>query len=213
MARPPALGLVGRSLRVGIRLIARPLIAVALLLAACAAEPPPPVEFTEPPPVSRPSTSPVPVALGPREPELCPRLANMMAREGDGYAQLRAAPVGRQRWQAASVLPGVERCTVEGEAWPRARVSCSSHLIGRSGRDQILDRFEAMADRIDACLKRGFWFPRTWRRGRLFEFAMDERQLAWVDEASVPPSTVVLKVQQDLESQDYLLKVNLETLR
>jgi hypothetical protein len=195
--------------------VARPLLAGVLLglLASCAAEPPPvPVEETAPP-APAPYAAPARVEASRAQPDLCPRLASMLAWEADGYAQLRGAPVGRGRWHAASALPGVERCTVEGEAWPRARVSCSSRLIGGGAREAVLDHFEAMAGRIDDCLARGFWFPRDWRRGQLFEFAMDERQLAWVDESSIPPSTVVLKVQQDLASRDYRLRVNLETLR
>ena len=172
------------------------------------------VALVEPaPPPAEPDKPPILIELARPEPEFCPSLVSMMAREADGYAQLRGAPVGRARWQAAAGLPGVERCTVEGEAWPRARISCSSNRIARTGREQALGRFDAIAERIDDCLQRGFWFPRDWRRGQLFEFAMDERQLAWVDESSIPPSTVVLKVQQDLASNDYLLKVNLETLR
>ena len=57
----------------------------------------------------------------------------------------------------------------------------------------------------------------NWQIGRKMEYPYEEahaeRQIAWVDTSSRPPSTVVLKLQQDLASRDYLLKVNLETLR
>lgn len=203
-----------RQLRRGVRPAARTLLAAALagLLSCCAAEPTA-VAHQEPPPPPTEPVPPVRIEPGHADAEFCPRLARMLASEADGYARLRGDPAGRGRWHAASVLPGVERCTVEGEAWPRARVSCSTGPIGGGARDAVLDRFATMADRIDDCLARGFWFPRDWRRGRLFEFAMDERQLAWVDESSIPPSTVVLKVQQDLASRDYRLRVDLATLR
>jgi hypothetical protein len=145
------------------------------------------------------------------EPGICPQLAGIMAGETDGYAPLRGRAIAREQWRATAGLPGVEQCTLEGEAWPRARLTCASAAGG--GRDQVLEHFDDLAAKIDACLARAFWFPRDWQRGELFEFAMDERQLAWVDQSSMPPSSVVLKVQQDVISRDYRLEVNFQTIR
>ncbi|HEX6141227.1 MAG TPA: hypothetical protein VFZ01_00800 [Geminicoccaceae bacterium] len=185
---------------------------LVLLLAGCAGEPePPPVAAPAPPP---PAPDVAPVAIEPDPPpEFCPTLAAILSRESDGYAQLRAEPLGAEHWQAAAELPGLERCAIEGATWPRARISCSSGLIPAPDRERIIDEFELMVARVDDCLNRGFWFPRDWQRGHLFEFAMDERQLTWIDASSNPPSAVVLKVQQDLGTQDYLLKLQLETVR
>lgn len=185
---------------------------LVLLLVGCAGEPEPALVAAPPPPPPAPDVAPAAIEPDP-PPAFCPTLAAIMAREDDGYAQLRAEPLGAEHWQAAAELPGLERCAIEGAEWPRARISCSSGLIAAPSRERIIDEFEGMVARVDNCLRRGFWFPRDWQRGHLFEFAMDERQLTWIDASSNPPSAVVLKVQQDLGTQDYLLKLQLETVR
>jgi hypothetical protein len=181
------------------------------LLGACTGEP-------DQPTVTAPPAAParVPPAVSearPPRPEFCHTLAGVVAREPDGYVLLRGQPEGREQWRAASTLPGLERCTIEGERWPRARLTCASAPIERDSFERALDEFELLTLKIDNCLAQPIWFPRSWRRGRLFEFAMGERQIAWMDQSVRPPTAVVLKVQQDLVSQDYLLQVNVESVR
>lgn len=189
------------------------LLLPTLLAVACADDRPPP-------PAPPPDPAPVPYEPAdvadidrPPPPAFCSSLASMVAREPDGYAQLRGAPLADEHWRAAVTLPGTENCTIEGAGWPRARVSCEGRLLDGDDRGRIEAEFERMAQEIDACLARPSWFPRVWERGQLFEFAMAERQLAWLDQSTTPPTAVVLKAQQDLASQDFQIKVNLESVR
>jgi hypothetical protein len=108
-------------------------------------------------------------------------------------------------------VPGTERCTIEGEAWPRARYACVSGPFASDNRDGAEASFAALAGEIDQCLSKPIWFPRRWERGEPFEFALGERLQTWTDQSTGPPSQVVLKLQQDLDRSGYSLKLGLET--
>ena len=149
----------------------------------------------------------------PPERELCPALAAVLAAEPAGFARLRATRVAGDRWLGRESLPGIGRCTIEGEAWPRARYACTSEPFRSEDRDGAQARFAALTADIDRCLSKPIWFPRAWRKGEPFEFAMGERLQTWTDQSSAPPSQVVLKVQQDLDHGGYLLKLALEAIR
>jgi hypothetical protein len=149
----------------------------------------------------------------PVERELCPVLASVVAAEPDGFARLRATRVAGDRWLGRESLPGVGRCTIEGEAWPRARYACASRPFRSGNQDGAQARFAALAEDIDQCLSKPIWFPRDWQKGEPFEFAMGERLQTWTDRSTAPPSQVVLKVQQDIDSHGYLVKLALETIR
>jgi hypothetical protein len=185
-------------------------LALVAVLAACASEPEP----LPPPPPPEPAVTrheaPAAPAPVPRR-ELCPVLTALLAEE-NGFAALRGQALAEERWLAREVLPGTRSCTIEGDAWPRATFQCVSGSLG-SDRTVVDDEFEHLAAEIDRCLARPSWFPRTWERGQEFTFALGERQLAWIDDGTRPPSTVILKVQQDLVRRDYELRVSVGAVR
>jgi hypothetical protein len=145
------------------------------------------------------------------EPELCPVLAGVVATEAEGFARLRSRQLAADSWLGRTTLPGTERCTIEGEAWPRARYQCVGAAIGGDGRAGARLAFDALARELAECLAKPIWFPRDWRPGERFEFAMGERLQAWTDRSTYPPSQVVLKVQQDA-GPTYRVKLNLEAV-
>jgi len=185
-----------------------------LALAACQSEAPPP-PAPQPAPAAAVDLGPPPAAPArlTTEREFCPALASVVAAEPDGFARLRATRVGGERWLGRERLPGVGRCTIEGQAWPRARYACASEPFRSGNRDGAHAKFAALAEDIDQCLSKPIWFPRDWQKGEPFEFAMGERLQTWTDRSSAPPSQVVLKVEQDLDSHGYLVKLALEAIR
>jgi hypothetical protein len=176
------------------------------VLAACQGEAVAPT--ADPTPAPPPSAGPVP----PDEPRLCRILATVVATESEGFARLRGRPLAAERWLGRETLPGTERCTIEGEAWPRARYSCAGASIAAARRDAAWRAFAALADELDQCLESPIWFPRTWQRGTVFDFAMGERLQAWTDHSTAPPSQVVLKVQQDATGRAYRVQLDLEAV-
>jgi hypothetical protein len=198
--------------------VTAPAIGLAVLaLVGCGSAPeaPPPAALQAARPAVvdlRPPAAAAP-ARPPPERELCPVLAAVLAAEPAGFARLRATRVAGDRWLGRESLPGIGRCTIEGEAWPRARYACTSEPFRSEDRDGAQARFAALAADIDRCLSKPIWFPRAWHKGEPFEFAMGERLQTWTDQSSAPPSQVVLKVQQDLDHGGYALKLALEAIR
>lgn len=184
-------------------------LALVAALAACASEPEPPPPPPPEPPVTRYQAPAAPAPVPQRE--LCPVLAALLA-EDNGFAELRGEALAEERWLAREVLPGTRSCTIEGDGWPRATYQCVSGSLG-SDRTVVEGEFEHLAAEIDRCLARPSWFPRSWDRGQAFTFAMGERQVAWTDDGTRPPSTVILKVQQDLVRRDYELQVSVGAVR
>ena len=182
-----------------------------LLLGACQGEPAPPAADPAPPPAP---SAPAP-AGGPSEraqAQLCTVLARVVAMEPEGFAALRGPPLEAETWLGGATLPGTERCTIEGAAWPRARYLCVGPPIGAEPRDRARLAFDALARELEQCLDKPIWFPREWQRGERFEFAMGEQLQAWTDRTTFPPSQVVLKVQQDGAGDVYRVKLNLEAV-
>jgi hypothetical protein len=185
--------------------------ALALLLAACQGDAAAPALEASPlvlshPPIAAPTAGP-PAA---DERRLCTVLTSVMASEPQGFARLRGRPLGAGQWLGRATLPGTERCTIEGEAWPGARYSCAGTAFAGARQDGARGAFEALADELDQCLQSPIWFPRSWHRGSAFEFAMDERLQAWTDYSTSPPSQIVLKVQQDGLGHAYRVKLDLQ---
>jgi hypothetical protein len=174
----------------------------------------------ETPPRSQPAETEVvaaPIRLAPaapreivRERDLCEVIAGLLAQEAGGFTRLRGQTIADERWAAETTVPGLGDCVIEGSAWPRARFVCASP---RLQPDQAHARFDRLAAKIDRCLTRPSWFPRIWEKGTRFEFAMGERQQAWLDQTTTPPTAVVLGVQQDLVHWDYRLLLNLQAVR
>jgi hypothetical protein len=156
-----------------------------------------------------------PPAAGPptaHEPQLCTVLANVVASEPEGFAPLRGRPLAAGRWLGRATLPGTERCTIEGQAWPMARYSCDGAPLAVEEGNGAQGTFAAFAADLDQCLDSPIWFPRSWQRGSPFEFAMGERLQAWTDHSTSPPSQVVLKVQQDADGSAYRVKLDVQTV-
>jgi len=198
------------------RHLRRAVLWLAILgLAAC--QGPPESSPSVPPEIARPAPGLGPPAEAtariPAERELCPVLAGVLAAEPDGFARLRAARVASDRWLGRENLPGIGRCTIEGEAWPRARYACASEPYHADNREGAHARFAALSADIDQCLSKPIWFPREWQKGEPFEFAMGERLQTWTDQSTAPPTQVVLKVQQDIDDHGYQLKLDLEAVR
>lgn len=192
-----------------------PLLVLVLLLAACAPQPEPAPAPVTPAPAPDVVLGP-PAAPAPRpmpERKLCGVLAAVLATESDGFAPMRAEPLAAASWRGREILPGTSRCTIEGEDWPRAHYQCTSGPYRADNRDGARAAFDALEHEIDACLASPIWFPREWRKGQPFEFAMGERLQTWTDASTTPPSQVVLKVQRDIGGGDYRLMLNLEAVR
>jgi hypothetical protein len=190
-----------------------PCAALAVALTACQGEPAPDAE-PAPAPVA-PAAPSTPPGAGPpmaHEAELCTVLASVVASEPAGFAPLRGRPFAAGQWLGRTILPGTERCVAEGEAWPMARYSCDGALLAVDRGGGAQGTFEAFAADLDQCLGSPIWFPRTWRRGSAFEFAMGERLQAWTDHSTSPPSQVVLRVQQDAEGAAYRVKLDVQTV-
>ncbi len=182
-------------------------------LAACKAtkepEPAPPVAALKPPP------APVIAAPPPEEepPAFCTVLAGILATADQGFARYRTEPLEPEVWQASAVVPGTASCTIEGDAWPRARYECNGFAYRSDGRKRAARQFDALAAEIDQCLASPVWFPRSWQRGETFSFALGERQQSWIDQSTLPPTAIVLQVQEDLVSHGYHVKLKLQTVR
>jgi hypothetical protein len=182
--------------------------ALVIVLTACQGAPAPPVADASPA-VARAPTA-VPDAGPPAREE--PGLCTVLASELDAFARLRGRPLAAGRWFGRATLPGTERCTIEGEAWPGARYSCAGAPFATTRQNGAEGAFETLAEDLDQCLDSPIWFPRTWRRGSAFEFAMGERLQAWTDYSTVPPSQVVLKMQQDATGNAYRMTVDLQAV-
>ncbi len=185
---------------------------VVLALSACRAAPAPAPAPAPPTAATSADLGPPAAPAAPAEREFCDVLPGVLATEGDGFARLRAKPVAADSWLGSQTLPGTQRCTIEGDTWPRARYTCTSRPYQSANRERAEGRFEALAQTIDECLSKPIWFPRSWRKGEPFEFAMGERLQTWTDLSVSPPSQVVLKIQQDLDRRGYRLQLNLEAI-
>lgn len=184
-------------------------LGVIAMLAACASEPRP---TPEPPPPRLAKVAPTRVP--PRStPEFCGVLTRLVGAEPEGFAALRGRAIGTERWTGQTRPPGTERCVIEGAAWPRARYACAGRLVPAAERERIDSLFAAMSRQIDACLGKSSWYPRRWHKNDPFDFAMGERQQTWTDLSSLPPSAVVLKLQQGVSGRDYRVQLDLLTIR
>jgi hypothetical protein len=191
-----------------------PRATLVLALTACHGTPEAPDVEAAPPAIAQAVPS-APPAAGPpmaHEPQLCTVLASVVASEPAGFAPLRGRPLAAGTWHGRTTLPGTERCTIEGAAWPMARYSCAGAPLAVAEEDGAQGTFEAFAADLDRCLDSPIWFPRTWQRGSAFEFAMGERLQAWTDHSTSPPSQVVLKVQQDADGSAYRMRLDVQTV-
>jgi hypothetical protein len=183
-----------------------------IVLTACRGAPAPPVADASPAVTRAPTAVPGAGPPAREEPRLCTVLASVIASEPQGFVRLRGRPLAKGQWLGRATLPGTERCTIEGEAWPGARYSCAGAPFAATRQNGAEGAFETLAAELDQCLDSPIWFPRTWRRGSAFEFAMGERLQAWTDYSTAPPSQVVLKMQQDASGSAYRMMVDLQAV-
>jgi hypothetical protein len=186
--------------------------ALVIVLTACQGPPAPPVADASPAVAGAPTAAPDAGPPAREEPRLCTVLASVIASEEEAFARLRGQPLAKGQWLGRATLPGTERCTIEGEAWPAARYSCAGAPFATTQQNGAEGAFETLAAELDQCLDSPIWFPRTWRRGSAFEFAMGERLQAWTDYSTAPPSQVVLKMQQDATGNAYRMMVDLQAI-
>jgi hypothetical protein len=185
------------------------ILGLAVTLVACASEPPP---APEPPPPQIAKAEPTRVP--PRStPAFCGVLTELVEAEPTGFAGLRGRAIGTESWTGKTRPPGTERCVIEGAAWPRARYACAGRLVPAAERERLDNLFAAMSQQIDSCLGKSSWYPRHWQKNEPFDFAMGERQQTWTDLSSLPPSAVVLKLQQGVSGRDYRVQLDLLTIR
>jgi hypothetical protein len=187
----------------------RPVAALPLLaLAACGGPSP-----AEPPPPERRQAALPPSERAPlesaeaRRDRFCGALARIVDAEAAGFAGLRGPGAGDRVWEGALVPAGLRSCEVEGDYRPGAVYVCRGQAIAGGSGDLLLDGYRDLAADVDACLRRPVWYPASWRRGQDFAFAGGERQTVWRDRAGGPTATVALKIEEDLGSGGYFLRL------
>jgi hypothetical protein len=187
----------------------RPMAALPLVaLAACGGPSP-----AEPPPPERRQAALPPPERAPVEREetrrdrFCRALGRIIDAEGAGFASLRGPAAGDRVWDGALVPAGLRSCAVEGDYRPGAVYVCRGQALAGGSGDLLLGGYRDLAADVDACLRQPIWYPASWRRGQDFAFAGGERQTVWRDRAVAPTATVALKIEEDLGSGAYFLRL------
>ncbi len=183
------------------------------LLAACTTpEPPPP-----PPPPPAPAPPPEPEPPPPVDPatrvdRLCRPLLRIVEAEPAGFATLRGAPNGPRAWQGSAIPEGFYTCEVDGPTNPGAEYVCRGNRVAGGGAKLLEDDFNRIARDLDACLARSEWFPHNWQRGEVMAFAGGERQLLWRDLAPNPRPAIALKIEEEIGTRVYFIRLAVFTL-
>ena len=186
------------------RMAALPLVAFAACGGPSPAEPPPPErrQAALPPPKRAPLES-----EETRRNRLCGALARIIDAEGKGFASLRGPAAGERVWDGALVPVGLRSCEVEGDYRPGAVYVCRGQAAAGGSGDLLLGSYRNLAADVDACLRQPIWYPASWRRGQDFAFAGGERQTVWRDRTGGPTAAVTLKIEEDLGSGAYFLRL------
>ncbi|MCB1990663.1 MAG: hypothetical protein H6852_09755 [Geminicoccaceae bacterium] len=183
------------------------------LLAACTTPepppPPPPPPTPAPPPVMEP---PPPVDPATRVDRLCRPLLGIVDAEPAGFSSLRGAPAGPRAWQGRAVPDGFYTCEIDGPTNPGAQYVCRGNRVAGGGAKLLEDDFDRIASDLDACLARSEWYPRNWQRGEVMLFAGGERQLVWRDLAPNPRPAIALKIEEEIATRVYFLRLAVFTL-
>jgi hypothetical protein len=183
---------------------ALPLVA----LAACGGPSP-----AQPPPPDRRQAALAPPERVPLENEetrrsrFCRALARIVDAEGAGFASLRGPAAGDRVWEGTVVPAGLQSCEVEGDYRPGAVYVCHGQAIAGGSGDLLLGGYQDLAADVDVCLRQPIWYPASWQRGQDFAFAGGERQTVWRDRAGGPTAAVALKIEEDLDSGAYFLRL------
>ena len=192
------------------------LLALLLALASCGGERPPP-ERPEPAPPPAPAPTPDEPENGrarlSEEALFCRAVTRIVDAEASGYSALRGEPRGSRRWEGSVVPPGMTACEIEGRSHPGAEYVCRGETLHGRNAELLLPAFERTGRLLDACFERATWFPRVWERGKVFTFALGERQQMWRDVASYPKPAVTLKIEEDFDAGNFLIRLAFITLR
>jgi len=148
-----------------------------------------------------------------RRDRFCDALARIIDAEPAGFGPLRGAHAGERRWEGAVVPAGLRSCAIEGDYFPGATYVCRGEAIAGGPGDLLLGDYRRLAVEVDACLQQPIWYPRLWRQGQDFAFAGGERQVIWRDASTGPKPRVALKIEEEIGSGVYFLRLAVATDR
>lgn len=188
------------------------LAALLLILAGCSG------------PTQKKPAAPAPVPAAPQPPvepqdsasridRLCRSLGRIVAAEIRGFADLRGEVAGDRAWIGREVPPSMHACTVEGAYHPGAEYVCRGEQSWRGRPDMLEAGFAALTADLDACLGRTSWGQHRWTRGQTFEFAAGERQILWRYGGNVQRPGLSLKIEEDIGSSIWFIRLAALTLR
>ena len=187
---------------------------IAALLASCTTtEPPRQPEIVPLPSEPRSSDgTAAPTAPDPRI-AFCRDLTRVIDAREAGFASFRGVELGDRKWQAKFTPDAFSSCEIEGRSSVAAIYSCTGRSRPQRAAEDLIQSFERLEGWIDSCLSAPTWYPREWRRGRLFAFAGAERQLMWRDVTSSPAPAVILAVSENISSGRLHLSLRVRSLR
>ena len=106
------------------------------------------------------------------------------------------------------VPAGLRSCAIEGDYCPRRHLCLPRRGDRRAARATCCSAdYRRLAAEVDACLQQPIWYPRLWRQGQDFAFAGGERQVIWRDGSTGPKPVVALKIEEDIGSGVYFLRL------
>ena len=195
----------------------RPLPIVAILvglLASCTTTEPPPKPRIVPLPSEPGSSQDAEKSTAP-DPAIafCEDLMRVIDAREAGFAAFRGVELSDRKWHADFTPEAFSSCEIEGRSSVAAIYSCAGRPRSQRAAEDLIQSFERLESWIDSCLAAPTWYPREWRRGRLFAFAGAERQLMWRDVTSRPAPAVILAVSENISSSRLHLSLRVRSLR
>lgn len=185
-------------------------LGAALLLAACGGP-----GRVESPPARAPAPGPVDraarAAPAASTASFCQALTRIIDAEPQGFAGLRAGRAGERSWAGSLVPPGLQDCRVEGRGNPVASYVCRGSAILGGSPDLLQSSYRQTSAAIDACLAQAVWYPREWRRGDEVILGAGERQTFWTDIMTRPRPAVALKIEEDIGTRGYFVRLAVST--
>jgi len=154
---------------------------------------------------------PGPAASVRPDPAFCSALDKIAAAEPQAFDPLRGGSIAPNVWAASVVPKGLGSCGIVGSGRFRAEYVCVGQSVATRG---ALDRLEPLFDgtmrQIDACLA-----PPGGRfvRSPVMRFAGGERLAVWRDGTTAPGAAFTLKIEEDVGTGAYALRLGAETFR
>lgn len=180
----------------GARRIVQALVGAAVLLAACTSSPPraPP----PPPPVPEPVVPPLePIRRTSIDDQFCDGMTIAIDAWRDAFEKLRLASDGPGRWHARPLDGELGRCLVDGTNMLTAAYVCLPTMEGRGDQGSVDAMFRRIEGRIDRCLARPSWYPRSWAKAPPIQLSAGERQILWRDQTAWPRPAIRLKFEEN----------------